>query len=129
MESPAQGQPDFRMMLNVALKEALSMAVEDSTGPWELLWDLRQQFPASNQSVLTLVARQSLIELAYTGLIRVVRWNPETNDEEELVPADLISALWLPGTWDTNASGVAPHIRFYATPAGQEAYYSHTIPA
>ena len=129
MESPTQRQSDINIILDFAHRDALSMAVEDSTGPWELLWDLFQQFPDSDQSFLKLIAQLSLIELAYTDQICIVRWNPESNIEEELTPAGLISALWLPETWNADVSGLTPHLRFYATSAGRDIYSSRAVRA
>lgn len=129
MASSAQGQPDIRIVVEFALREALGMAVEDSTGPWELLWDLLQRFPDANRQFLELVSQMVLFGLALDEQICVVRWHPVTDTEDVLTSSLAFSALREPETWDADRSGNESHLRFYATPAGRETYFTRTVHA
>lgn len=129
MASSAQGQSDIRMMVDVAIREALGMAVEDSTGPWELLWDLEQRFPNANRQLLESISQTVLFSLTLGGQIQIVRWDPESDAEEVLRPTIAFSALKASESWNPDGSGNQPHLRFYATRAGREAYFEHAVRA
>jgi hypothetical protein len=116
-------------MIEVALREALSMAVDDSTGPWELLWDLGQQFPDTNRQLLESISLTVLFSLTLGGQIQIVRWDPETDDEEVLTSSLAFTALRTAEPWNADRSGNEPHLRFYATEAGREAYFARTVHA
>jgi hypothetical protein len=115
------------MMIEIALRDALGMAIEDSTGPWELLWDLRQRFPTGDDRALTLIASLALYQLAVRNQIRIIRWNPELNTEKEITTTELLSILMLSDTWAADRPGNVSHIRFYATAVGQDVYNASAI--
>jgi len=103
------------------------MGVEDSTGPWELLWWLRDRFPDEDEPNLLAVAQAALTQLVRDGLIQLVSWDPDTNTERGLDRAESERVVRGREPWD-GCGPLQPHVRFTATAAGERAYYAHALP-
>jgi hypothetical protein len=107
------------------MKAILWLAVEDYSGLWEAVWQLRSLHPEFHKDVLTEQASSAVSNLLGRGLIRLYRCQ-EPDGKLSLVRSPEDSKLLeSPQNWEEPTRG-ATSIRFGATPAGEAAYESWT---
>ncbi|HET7035568.1 MAG TPA: hypothetical protein VFI42_07800 [Thermomicrobiaceae bacterium] len=114
--------------MSAARQQSLSMAVDDSYGLWELLWGLHTDFPEAPPARLRSIARQVLAGLVREGLLTLT-FGPAGGAEEPLAREQALAALDQPGNWAAPGRLGDPETRFFATAAGERAYFGQTAPA
>jgi hypothetical protein len=122
MARSAQGQPNDSVMIRTAKRLALEMGTEDDSGFWELLWDMRREFPGVDDERLLTISRQSISDLIEQRLVQVIWWDPETNVEVPVTSRGAQQLILEDLHWDEPVGRNVRHLRFFTTPAGERTY-------
>lgn len=105
------------------IKPVLWLAIEDYSGLWEAVWQLRGLHSKATEEALTARAKVALRELLARDLVKLYRCQEPYGDMSEVQGSDVNSLLAADESWREPSVGDVS-IRFGATPAGQEAYPS-----
>lgn len=122
MQGLAQGKPGATEIEQMR-REALSMATEDVSGIWELVWAINTELPGTEPDVRFLLAQYLLLDLLFDGLVRLVRWNPITGKERAIPLYEAIHVVADARSWSPPEQGTDEQLRFHSTSKGDEAYF------
>jgi hypothetical protein len=104
--------------MNQDAKALLWLAVEDYSGLWEAVWELRSLHPQADPDELIEASRAVLVGLLRDGLIELYRCVEPYGDTTPVADADAPALLEAPKGWDVPEDGVLS-VRFTATAAGE----------
>ncbi len=108
-------------MMNEDERAILWLAIEDFSGLWETVWQLRSLGPDVDDEVLAQRARNAVAHLLRSGWVDVYRCD-EPYGELSLISTDeAVVSLDQPSAWDEPQAGRVS-LRIGATENGREAY-------
>jgi hypothetical protein len=123
MAHSAQGQPSNSDLIRFAKWSALDMGTEDINGFWELFWAMRTDFPDVDDDLLLHASQRALADLVEYQLVRVIWWDPETDTDTDVTPAEAARLISEQVHWEPPHEASSVHLRFIATQSGNRAYY------
>ncbi|GAB3762644.1 hypothetical protein [Microlunatus parietis] len=98
----------------------LWLAVEDYSGLWEAVWELRANHADMDSEVLLGRAKDELIRLVGHDLIQLYRCLEPYGDMTDVEKQEAVDLLRMDANWNEPEPG-SVSIRFGATPAGRAA--------
>lgn len=98
----------------------LWLSIEDYSGLWEAVWELRPLHPDLDAEVLREHARRELLRLAEQDLVQFYRSVEPDGDITDIDRQEVARILGEDRNWDEPTAG-SVSIRFGATPAGYAA--------
>ena len=102
------------------VKAILWLAIEDYSGLWEAVWELRTDHPEVGAAVLADRARDHLVDLIDRGLVRLYRCQEPYGDLAEIEDHEVGEVLATAENWFEPGPG-SVSIRFGATASGEAA--------
>ncbi len=112
------------MEITKEVKQILTAAVEDCTGLWEAIWEVRSIDPNRSDEQIRGTALDAIRRLLSAGWIELVFGTEFEGEEKAVSPRDSESFIRQDAYWDVPLSDRSPHIRFTATDEGRRVWMS-----
>jgi len=104
--------------MNQDAKTLLWLAIEDYSGLWEAVWELRSLHPRADSDELIATSKEVLAGFLRDGLIELYRCVEPYGDMTRVDDGDAPRLLEVAEGWDAPEDG-ALSVRFSATSAGE----------
>jgi hypothetical protein len=109
------------MTVTGAARTALWQAIEDYSGLWELLWELKTQRPEVDDRQLRSEASAAVADLVLRGLIDLYRCQEPYGQLSKIATEEITTVLAEDAVWaEPEKGGIS--VRMGATQAGEETY-------
>jgi hypothetical protein len=103
------------------LRATLWLAIEDFSGLWEVVWDMRARQTSEDDQSLIQAAREVVAELLRRGWIDLYRSQELYGELVKIEATEATRVILTPEAWQPPTKG-AFSVRLGATPEGESAY-------